>query len=77
MPCLRKHDYGGLIAARGRAIKKTTRRRATGLSRRGRPLFHDPSIDAKVLLREKEVLEDLENAIDKCETSPSGSRTWR
>ena len=30
-------------------------------------LFHDPSVDAKMLLREKEILEDLENAIDKCD----------
>jgi predicted phosphate transport protein (TIGR00153 family) len=30
-------------------------------------LFRDPAIDAKTLLREKGVLEDLENAIDSCE----------
>ncbi len=35
----------------------------TALSR----LFHDPSVEAKVLLREKEVLEDLEHAVDRCE----------
>ncbi|MBA3697552.1 MAG: DUF47 family protein [Planctomycetes bacterium] len=30
-------------------------------------LFHDPSIDAKNILREKEVLDDLEKAINRCE----------
>ena len=30
-------------------------------------LFRDPTIDAKALLREKGVLDDLENAIDACE----------
>lgn len=30
-------------------------------------LFHDAAIDAKQLLREKEVLEDLEQAIDHCD----------
>jgi uncharacterized protein Yka (UPF0111/DUF47 family) len=32
-----------------------------------RELFEDPAIDAKALLKEKEILEDLEHAIDKCE----------
>lgn len=30
-------------------------------------LFHDPNIDAKTILREKEVLEDLEKAINRCD----------
>jgi uncharacterized protein Yka (UPF0111/DUF47 family) len=30
-------------------------------------LFHDPSIDAKTILREREVLDDLEKAINRCE----------
>jgi uncharacterized protein Yka (UPF0111/DUF47 family) len=30
-------------------------------------LFHDPAIDAKTILREREVLEDLEKAINRCE----------
>jgi len=67
LPALRKHDYGRLIAA-GRVIRDHEKiadrvfRNAVG------ELFHDPNIDAKVLLRDKEVLEDLEGAIDKCET---------
>ena len=67
LPALRKHDYGRLIAA-GRVIRDHEKiadrvfRNAVG------ELFHDPNIDAKVLLRDKEVLEDLESAIDRCET---------
>ena len=30
-------------------------------------LFHDPAIDAKVILREKDILEDLEKAINRCD----------
>src|SRR4051812_38373414 len=30
-------------------------------------LFHDPAIDAKTILREKEILEDLEKALNRCE----------
>ncbi|MFV8754152.1 DUF47 domain-containing protein [Nannocystaceae bacterium ST9] len=67
IPALRKHEYSKLIAA-GRVIKAHEKegdrifRTAVG------ELFRDPSIDAKVLVRDKEVLEDLENAIDKFET---------
>jgi hypothetical protein len=30
-------------------------------------LFHDPAIDAKDILREREVLDDLEKAVNRCE----------
>ncbi|MBA3937954.1 MAG: DUF47 family protein [Planctomycetes bacterium] len=30
-------------------------------------LFHDPTIDAKDILREREVLDDLEKAVNRCE----------
>jgi uncharacterized protein Yka (UPF0111/DUF47 family) len=67
IPALRQHEYAKLIAA-GRVIKGHEKegdqifRTAVG------ELFHNPEIDAKVLLRDKEVLEDLENAIDAFET---------
>lgn len=35
----------------------------TGLSR----LFQDPAIDAKTVLREREILEHLEEAVDRCD----------
>jgi uncharacterized protein Yka (UPF0111/DUF47 family) len=30
-------------------------------------LFKDPKVDAKIVLRDREVLRDLEEAIDHCE----------
>jgi len=67
LPALRKHDYGRLIAA-GRVIKEHEKEADRVFRNALGQLFHDPNIDAKVLLRDKEVLEDLERAIDKCET---------
>lgn len=66
LPKLSKHDFAGLMAA-SRTIrgleKDADKVFRSALSR----LFHDQSIDAKTLLREKEVLENLEHAIDRCE----------
>ncbi|MDC0672378.1 DUF47 domain-containing protein [Nannocystis radixulma] len=67
LPALRRHEYARLLAA-ARVIKQHEKagdrlfRAALG------QLFHDPAIGAKELLCEKEVLEDLELAIDRCET---------
>ena len=66
MPMLRKHEYGEIIeAVRGiRALEKE----ADQIYRNAvSALFRDAAVDAKELLREKGVLEDLENAIDSCE----------
>jgi hypothetical protein len=66
VPNLRTHDYAALIAA-----SRTLRTLEKDADRRYRDavfaLFHDERIDAKVLLREKTVLEELERAIDCCE----------
>lgn len=67
LPALRKHQYARLIAA-GRVIKEHEKEADRVFRNALGQLFHDPNIDAKVLLRDKEVLEDLERAIDKCET---------
>ncbi len=67
LPALRKHQYARLIAA-GRVIKGHEKEADRVFRNALGQLFHDPNIDAKVLLRDKEVLEDLERAIDKCET---------
>jgi uncharacterized protein len=66
MPKLRKHAYAEVMEeVKGiRALEKEgdkIYRDAVSA------LFRDPAIDAKALLREKGVLEDLENAIDSCE----------
>ena len=67
LPALRRHEYGKLIAL-GRVIKTHEKEADQVFPNAVSALFHDPDIDAKVLLRDKEVLEDLESAIDRCET---------
>lgn len=67
IPALRRHEYAKLTAA-GREIKQLEKDGDRIFRGALSQLFHDDAIDAKVLLREKEVLEDLEFAIDKCET---------
>jgi uncharacterized protein Yka (UPF0111/DUF47 family) len=66
MPGLRKHEYKDLIEAK-RAIAQLEKKADAIYRDAVSALFKDPAIDAKVLLREREVLEDLENAIDHCE----------
>jgi predicted phosphate transport protein (TIGR00153 family) len=66
IPKLRKYEYAEIIeAVRGiRALEKE----ADQIYRSAvTALFRDPKVDGKVLVREKGVLEDLENAIDACE----------
>jgi uncharacterized protein Yka (UPF0111/DUF47 family) len=67
LPALRAHEYTRLIAA-GRVIKQHEKEGDRIFRTAVSELFHDPEIDAKELLRQKEVLEDLELAIDRCET---------
>jgi uncharacterized protein Yka (UPF0111/DUF47 family) len=66
MPKLRKHAYAEIIAeAKG---MKALEKEADKVYRDAvAALFRDPTVDAKVLLREKGVLDDLENATDACE----------
>jgi uncharacterized protein len=66
MTALGKHDYERLIAL-GRTIREHEKAGDKVFREAVAALFHDPEIDAKVLLRDKEVLEDLEAAIDKFE----------
>jgi predicted phosphate transport protein (TIGR00153 family) len=66
MPKLRRHEYGALIDA-ARSIKKLEKEGDTLFRDAVSALFHDDAIDAKVLLREREVLEDVESALDSCE----------
>ena len=67
IPALRKHEYTKLIAAA--RVLKTHEKEGDRIFRTAvSELFRNPDIDAKVLIRDKEVLEDLENAIDKFET---------
>ncbi len=66
MPKLRKHAYGEIIG--DVKVMKSLEKEADHIYRNAvSALFRDTTIDAKTLLREKGVLEDLENAIDSCE----------
>ncbi|MCY1008099.1 DUF47 family protein [Nannocystis pusilla] len=67
LPALRRHDYARLLTA-ARAIKQREKEGDRVFRAALGRLFHDPTIDTRALLREKEVLEDLELAIDSCET---------
>jgi predicted phosphate transport protein (TIGR00153 family) len=66
LPALRRHAYSELFLAKRRIReleKECDAIYRTEVSR----LFHAVDVDAKVLLREREVLDDLENTIDRCE----------
>lgn len=66
VPLLRRHEYAKVFDHNRnvRALEKegdlVFRAAVSGL-------FHDPAVEAKVLMREKEVLDDLERAIDRCD----------
>lgn len=67
MPRLRRHEYAELLEA-SRAMRQIEKE-GDGVFREAiSALFHDASADARRMLREKEVLEDLENAVDQCES---------
>lgn len=66
VPRLRARDYQGIFAAKARIRgfeKEADRVHRNAVS----GLFKAPGIDIKVLLREREVLDELESAIDHCE----------
>lgn len=63
---LRRHEYDKLIAA-GRVIREHEKTGDKIFREAVAELFHNPAIDAKILVRDKELLEDLEHAIDKFE----------
>lgn len=66
VPHLRKNEYTEITAAT-RALRKLEKD-GDAIFRDGvSKLFHDADNDAKKILREKQVLEDLENAVDACE----------
>ena len=66
MPRLRRHEYAGLLEA-SRAMRLLEKEADLVFREAISELFHDPTADARRMLREKEVLEDLENAVDQCE----------
>jgi uncharacterized protein len=66
VPHLRKHEYEALIEA-SRTLRKLEKEADIVYRQAVQGLFRDDAVDAKRLLREKEVLEDLERAVDRCE----------
>ena len=66
VPRLRKHEYQQLIEET-RATRTIEKEADLVFREAVSALFRDPNVDAKKLLREREVLEDLENAVDQCE----------
>jgi hypothetical protein len=66
LPNLRKHRYEALIAA-ARKLRQIEKEGDRIHRDALRVLFHTPDIDVRVLLREREMLETLEAAIDHCE----------
>jgi predicted phosphate transport protein (TIGR00153 family) len=66
MPNLRKNAYSTVLES-NRALQKLEKDGDAIFREAVSNLFKDGATDAKKLLREKEVLESLENAIDHCE----------
>ncbi|HEY4055735.1 MAG TPA: DUF47 family protein [Kofleriaceae bacterium] len=66
MPKLRQHAYEEIISE-VKALRSLEKEADQVYRDAVSALFRDPAIDAKSLLREKGVLEDIENAIDSCE----------
>lgn len=66
VPRLRTHDYATLVEE-ARSVRKLEKEADRVYREELSHLFKDPAVDAKELLREKDLLESLENAVDHCE----------
>jgi uncharacterized protein len=66
LPHLRDHEYSALIKA-SRTLRKLEKEGDALYRDAIRGLFSDEKVEARVLFREKQVLDDLETAIDHCE----------
>jgi predicted phosphate transport protein (TIGR00153 family) len=66
LPHLRHHDYNAATDGAKQVAKLEKDGDAVFRDAISR-LFHDPAIDAKDILREREVLDDLEKAVNRCE----------
>ncbi len=67
MPKLRSHDYAEIVAC-ARELRTIEKDADTVYREAISALFKDSAVDAKQLIREKTVLEDLENAVDQCDS---------
>ncbi|MEZ4255186.1 MAG: hypothetical protein R3A78_05640 [Polyangiales bacterium] len=66
VPCLRQHKYEELLDL-GRRIRVLEKRGDEIFRAAMSELFADDSIQAKELIRQKEVLDHIEHAIDYCD----------
>ena len=66
VPKLRKHAFGELMDD-NRKLREMEKRADVIYRGAISGLFEDAAVDAKELLRQKEVLEDIERAIDHCD----------
>src|SRR6476469_4662482 len=67
MPKLRRHEYADIVGC-ARELRKIEKDADTVYREAISSLFKDSTVDAKKLIREKTVLEDLENAVDQCDS---------
>ena len=67
IPKLRRHEYSEIVAAT-RELRKIEKEADTVYREAISSLFKDSAVDAKKLIREQTVLEDLENAIYQCDS---------
>jgi uncharacterized protein Yka (UPF0111/DUF47 family) len=65
-PQLRKHGYSAIIEC-GRRIQSLEKQGDRVFRQTLAELFRNPAIGAKELMREREILEGLENALDCCQ----------
>lgn len=65
LPLLRQHEYERIVEL-SRAVRMKEKEGDAIFRAAISELFHDNSIDAKQLMREREVLDDLEGAVDHC-----------
>ncbi len=66
LPRLRRHDYAGLLDA-GRTLRGLEKEADTIFRQTLSALYQDPAVDAKRLLKEKEIIEHIEDAVDRCD----------
>ncbi len=66
MPALRKHRYPELMEV-AREVRKLEKSADQIFRQETSRLFHDVSIEARELIRQKQLLDDIEHAIDRCE----------
>ena len=67
MPKLRRHEYSDIVSC-ARKLRFLEKDADTVYREAVSSLFKDSAVDAKRLIREKTVLEDLENAVDQCDS---------